>query len=88
MLFRSQELPDHTGIAASERYTSTNIMDQHSFSQKDLVTWIPTVEKGYALLPEGPGIGVSLQPDIETKFPFKRRTINTRLHEDGSIVDQ
>lgn len=86
--FAIQELPDHTGIAASERYTSTNIMDQHSFSQKDLVTWIPTVEKGYALLPEGPGIGVSLQPDIETKFPFKRRTINTRLHEDGSIVDQ
>ena len=86
--FAIQELPDHTGIAATERYTSTNIMDQHSFSQKDLVTWIPTVENGYVLLPEGPGIGVDLQPNIETRFPFKRRTINTRLHEDGSIVDQ
>jgi galactonate dehydratase len=53
-----------------------------------MTPWIPTVDHGFALLPEGPGIGVELVEDAEIKFPFKRRTINTRLHVDGSIVDQ
>ena len=86
--FAIQELPDHSGISATERYTSTNQMELHSFSQKDMVTWVPEVVNGYALLPETPGIGISLVDDVEIKFPFNRRTINTRLHEDGSIVDQ
>lgn len=43
---------------------------------------------GFALLPDAPGIGVDLVDNAETLFPFKRRTINTRLHVDGSIVDQ
>ena len=86
--FAIQELPDHSGISATERYTSTNKMDQHSFRQSDMVTWVPTVENGFALLPTAPGIGVDLVDDAEIKFPFKRRTINTRLHIDGSIVDQ
>ena len=86
--FALQELPDHEGISATERYTSTNVIDQKSFSQKDMVTWIPKVENGFALLPEEPGIGCDLIPNVEQRFPFKRRAINTRLHIDGSIVDQ
>lgn len=86
--FAIQELPNHDGISATERYTSTNAMELKSFSQKDLVTWTPKVENGFALLPETPGIGVELVEDVEKKYPFKRRTINTRLHIDGSIVDQ
>ena len=81
-------LPDHDGISATERYTNTNTMGQKSFSQKDMVTWVPRVENGFALLPETPGIGCDLVPDVEKRFPFKRRTINTRLSVDGSIVDQ
>ncbi len=53
-----------------------------------MVTWVPKVENGFAMLPETPGIGVDLVEGAEEKFPFKRRTINTRLHADGSIVDQ
>ena len=86
--FAIQELPDHEGISATERYTSSNKMDQKSFKQSDMVTWVPKVINGYALLPENPGIGVALVEDVEKKYPFKRRAINTRLHEDGSIVDQ
>ena len=86
--FAIQELPNHDGISATERYTSTNAMELKSFSQKDLVTWTPKVENGFALLPETPAIGVELVEDVEKKYPFKRRTINTRLHIDGSIVDQ
>lgn len=86
--FAIQELPDHEGISASERYTSTNQVTQTSFRQSDMVTWVPKVENGYALLPTTPGIGISLVENVEKRFPFKRRSINTRLHEDGSIVDQ
>lgn len=86
--FAIQEMPDHGGISATERYTSTDKMDQKSFSQADMVTWVPRVENGFALLSDKPGIGVDLVEDAEKKFPFKRRTINTRLHIDGSIVDQ
>lgn len=86
--FAIQELPDHEGVSASERYTSTNAIDQNAFKQSDMVTWVPKVVNGFALLPEAPGIGVELVEDVEKKFPFKRRTINTRLHMDGSIVDQ
>lgn len=86
--FAIQELPDHTGIAA------TGALHQHqhhgpAFLQPERSRNLDSYGgKWLVLLPEGPGIGVDLQPDIETRFPFKRRTINTRLHEDGSIVDQ
>ena len=87
--FAILEMPDHDGIAATNRYTSEKDFNEATtFTQRDLVTWVPTLEKGYALLPEGNGIGVDLKPDIEKKFPFERRKILTRLHEDGSIVDQ
>lgn len=86
--FAIQELPDHEGISATERYTSTNAVDQKAFTQRDLVTWIPRVENGFALLSDKPGIGIDLVDDVEKKFPFRRRAINTRLHVDGSIVDQ
>ena len=34
------------------------------------------------------GIGCDLAEDIEKRFPFKRRKVVTRLHVDGSIIDQ
>lgn len=86
--FAIMEMPDHHGIAASERFTSADEVNQKSFSQADMVTWLPEVKDGFVLLPEKPGIGIDLVPDVEKKFPFKRRAIATRLHVDGSIVDQ
>ena len=86
--FAIQELPDHEGISATERYTSSDKMDQKAFKQSDMVNWVPKVENGFALLPEAPGIGIELVDDVEIRFPYKRRAINTRLHIDGSIVDQ
>lgn len=81
------ELPDHDGMSATERYTSAATVDFKSFSQKDMVTWTPTVENGYVLLPKTAGLGAALVKDVAEKFPAKRRAISTRLHEDGSVVD-
>ena len=86
--FSIQELPDHAGISATERYTSSNEINLRSFKQSDMVTWIPKVKDGFAYPPETPGIGIDLVEGAESKFPFNRREINTRLHIDGSIVDQ
>jgi galactonate dehydratase len=86
--FAVMELPDYEGIAATERFTSENSVSQHSFRQSDLVTWVPQCENGFLDIPVSPGIGTELVEDAAAKFPYKRRDINTRLHIDGSIVDQ
>lgn len=86
--FAIQELPDHSGISATEKYTSTNVVNKNEFKQSDLVTWVPTVKDGYANIPTSPGIGIELVDSVIKNYPYKRRTINTRLSKDGSIVDQ
>ena len=53
-----------------------------------MVTWVPTVKDGFIEVEERVGIGIDLVEDIEGKFPYERRIVNTRLHFDGSIVDQ
>jgi galactonate dehydratase len=44
--------------------------------------------EGFLTISDEPGIGVSLLPDAVKKFPYRPRTIHTRLHKDGSVVDQ
>jgi galactonate dehydratase len=83
-----QELPNHETISATERYTSSTSIYDIEFKQSDLVTWIPKAENGFIDIPVKPGIGIDLVEGIETKYPYQRRVINTRLNIDGSIVDQ
>lgn len=86
--FAIQELPDHSGISATERYTSTNVVNKNEFKQSDMVTWVPRVQDGFVNLPTAPGIGLDIVDGIAERYPYKRRAINTRLSVDGSIVDQ
>ena len=44
--------------------------------------------QGYLKLPDRPGIGVALKPGAREKAPFRAREVQTRLHADGSVVDQ
>lgn len=46
------------------------------------------LEQGYLVVPERPGIGVELKPGVAEKYPFTPRTIETALHEDGSVADR
>lgn len=46
------------------------------------------VEKGFIEIDDAPGIGVELAEGAATRFPFAPRTPRTRLHVDGSVVDQ
>jgi galactonate dehydratase len=45
-------------------------------------------EDGYLIIPDAPGIGVELADDAAERFPYAPREVVTRLHEDGSVVDQ
>ena len=44
------------------------------------------LENGYLVIPEKPGIGAELKPDIEKKYPRIKRPIQTALREDGSVA--
>ncbi|WEG13218.1 mandelate racemase/muconate lactonizing enzyme family protein [Pullulanibacillus sp. KACC 23026] len=82
-----QELPDHETVSATERFTSTDILKEN-FRQSDLVTWVPKAVEGFIDIPDRVGIGTDLVEGIQTLYPYQRREINTRLHLDGSVVDQ
>src|ERR671928_177862 len=65
-----QELPDHADESPD----------------KDLLKERLRVERGFLIVPDGPGIGVELIDDVREKFPPKPRRIGTRLNLDGSVV--
>jgi len=46
------------------------------------------VEEGYLMIPDRPGIGIELDDNALRKYPYVPRKFITRLHEDGSVVDQ
>jgi len=53
-----------------------------------LATGLTEQQGGFIAIPDGPGIGVELVADVETKFPYRPRPIRMRPHVDGSVVDQ
>ena len=46
------------------------------------------VEDGFLIVPDAPGIGVELADDAQEKHPPRPREVRTRLHVDGSVIDQ
>jgi galactonate dehydratase len=56
--------------------------------KSEIVKTTVTCEDGFLIIPKTPGIGIELAPDAREKYPPKPRPIGTRLHVDGSVVDQ
>ena len=54
----------------------------------DMMLGLPEPEQGFIRIPDAPGIGITLAPDIERRFPPRPRPISMRPHRDGSMVDQ
>jgi galactonate dehydratase len=46
------------------------------------------LENGFLIIPNAPGIGVELAEDAAERHPYRPRKVHTRLHVDGSVVDQ
>ena len=43
---------------------------------------------GFLIIPDAPGIGIELAEDAAERHPYRPREVHTRLHVDGSVVDQ
>jgi galactonate dehydratase len=46
------------------------------------------VQDGFLIIPDAPGIGIELAEDAQERYPYRSRAVRTRLHVDGSVVDQ
>jgi len=56
--------------------------------KSEIVKGILESRDGFLVIPDAPGIGVELVEGAQEKHPFVGRGKNTRLHRDGSVVDQ
>lgn len=56
--------------------------------KNEIVKTVVRCEDGFLIIPDAPGIGIELAPNAQEKYPPKPRPIGTRLHVDGSVVDQ
>ena len=78
------EYPDPFAAFTADHLTGSGV----KLRQCDMVDHIPELQDGYLPVPEEPGIGIDLVPDVEEKFPFRPHKVMTRLNADGSICDQ
>ena len=78
------EYPDPNAASVADHLTVSGV----KLRQRDMVDHIPACTNGYLEIPEEPGIGISLIPDVEECFPFRPHQVMTRLNLDGSICDQ
>ena len=63
-------------------------LGEHEPPKSEIVKTPLQVDNGFLLIPEGPGIGIELADDALERFPERPREVETRLHVDGSVVDQ
>lgn len=61
---------------------------EHEAPKNEMVKKPLEREGGYLLVPDAPGIGIELADDAAERHPYRPREVMTRLHVDGSVVDQ
>ena len=61
---------------------------EHEPPKSEIVKTSIRVEDGFLIIPTEPGIGVQLADDAQEKYPPRPREVVTRLHYDGSVIDQ
>ena len=78
------EYPDPYKASTADNLLNTGV----KLRQVDMVNQIPEFKAGYLMVPEEPGIGIDLIPDVEERFPFRPHEVSARLNLDGSVCDQ
>ena len=56
--------------------------------KSDIVAAPLRCEEGALIVPDAPGIGIELAPNAQERHPYQPRPVQTRLHVDGSVIDQ
>jgi galactonate dehydratase len=62
----------------------SNHVDDHPLNE--IVDRPLVFDRGYAIVPDRPGIGVEIREDMLDRFPYEPRTIRANLGADGSVV--
>jgi len=63
-------------------------LGEGKYPKKEMVKQPLALENGFLIVPDAPGIGIELADNAKERIPYKPREIKTRLHVDGSVVDQ
>ena len=61
---------------------------EHEPPKSEIVKTPVRMEEGFLIIPDAPGIGIELAEDAQEKYPPVPREVETRLHVDGSVIDQ
>lgn len=56
--------------------------------KSEIVKTTVRLENGFLIIPDAPGIGIELADDAAERHPYRPRDVSTRLHVDGSVIDQ
>lgn len=56
--------------------------------KSEIVKGALKLENGFLVVPDAPGIGIELAEDAAERWPYRPREVRTRLHSDGSVMDQ
>jgi galactonate dehydratase len=56
--------------------------------KSEIVSGAPRLENGFLIISDAPGIGVELAPHAQQRHPYRPHGLHTRLHVDGSVIDQ
>lgn len=63
-------------------------LGEHESPKSEIVKSGLKLENGFLIIPDAPGLGIELAEDAQERFPYRPRAVQTRLHVDGSVVDQ
>ena len=63
-------------------------LGEHEPPKSEIVNKPLELEDGFLIIPDSPGIGIEILDGSEEKFPVIPRDVKTRLHFDGSVMDQ
>lgn len=56
--------------------------------KREIVKMPLHLDDGFLIVPDTPGIGIELAEDAAERHPYQPRHFQTRLHRDGSVIDQ
>ncbi|MCX2721015.1 mandelate racemase/muconate lactonizing enzyme family protein [Roseibium salinum] len=66
----------HLSLAAPNAVIQESVRAFHRTWYRDLVTALPPIENGQITVPDGPGLGLELSPDLDKRFTTTRRITN------------
>jgi L-alanine-DL-glutamate epimerase-like enolase superfamily enzyme len=63
----------HLSLNATNALIQESVRGYYNSWYSEVVTAIPVVENGFVTVPEGPGLGCELSPNIHERFSVTRR---------------